>query len=353
MTMLCRISRRVAAAAAAASLAMGPAAAGTLTPGPSFSHRDWELACDNTGTCRAVGYPPDTGRNGAAVLLTRPAGPHAPVSGRLMVQRYDLEHVPERLRLFVDGEDLGQVAIGGRDDAGLAPAQVDALLRALVKDTAIVAIDEAQGRHLPVSDAGAAAVLLKMDEAQGRLDTPGALVRRGGRSEATVPAARPVPVVRIPALEPTRPGDAAVGEDPALRMALAASAGDHCDLINTEETHDTPVSIERLDDRHLLASTLCWRGAYNEGHGYWVIRDSAPYAPRLVTDSGSGHADGVIHSDHKGRGLGDCWSFASWAWNGSGFVAAGKSTTGMCRLMAPGGAWTLPTLVTELRPATR
>ena len=120
MTLLRRNTRRLAVVAAAVGLATGPAVAGTLTPGPSFSHGDWELACDNTGTCRAVGYPPDTGRNGAAVLLTRPAGPHAPVSGRLMVQRYDLEHVPERLRLVIDGEDLGELAVGGRDDAALA-----------------------------------------------------------------------------------------------------------------------------------------------------------------------------------------------------------------------------------------
>lgn len=352
MTMLHRTTRGFAAAAIAAAIFAAPACAGTLAPGLSFSHQDWELACDNTGTCRAVGYPKDTGAYGAALLLTRPAGPHAPVSGQLMPKHYELEEVPGRLQLSIDGTDLGEVVMGRQDHAELTGDQVQALLRALLRDTEIVAIDAAQGLRMPLSDAGATAVLLKMDEVQGRLGTPGALVRRGDRNEAGVPAAHPIPIVRIPALSAPRPGDAAVGEDPALRTALARTKGEHCDRINDEEALDTPIMIERLDDTHLLASGLCWRGAYNEGYGYWVVRDSAPYAAQLVTDSGSDHADGVVHASHKGRGLGDCWSSQAWAWNGSGFVAVEQSTTGMCRLMAPGGAWRLPTLVTTLRPAT-
>lgn len=352
MSMLRRIIRGFAAAATAAAIFPTAVCAGTAVPGLQFSHHDWELACDNTGTCRAVGYPKDSDAYGAALLLTRPAGPQAAVSGRLMPKHYDLEEVPAQLRLTIDGTALGEVVMGQQDDAELTGDQVLALLRALLRDTEIVAIDVAQGLRMPVSDAGATAVLLKMDEVQGRLGTPGALVRRGDRNEDEVPAAHPIPIVRIPALPAPRPGDAAVGEDPALRTALARTRGEHCDRINDEEALDTPIMIERLDDTHLLASGLCWRAAYNEGYGYWVVSDSAPYAAQLVTDSGSDHADGVVHASHKGRGLGDCWSSEAWAWDGSGFVAVAQSTTGMCRLMAPGGAWRLPTLVTELHPAT-
>ena len=40
-----------------ACLALGTQ--GALAAGPSISHNDWELACDNTRTCRAAGYHRD------------------------------------------------------------------------------------------------------------------------------------------------------------------------------------------------------------------------------------------------------------------------------------------------------
>jgi len=109
--------------------------------------------------------------------------------------------------------------------------------------------------------------------------------------------------------------------------------------------------VVRLNARKLLVSSLCWRGAYNAGDSYWVINDTPPYQPHQVTDSGSEHKNGIITANQKGRGLGDCWSSEEWVWNGTQFVHTQSSTTGMCRLIAPGGAWQLPTLVTDVRPA--
>jgi len=51
---------------------------------------------------------------------------------------------------------------------------------------------------------------------------------------------------------------------------------------------------------------------------------------------------------HKGRGLGDCWSGESWVWGRKTFVRAKKFTTGMCRMIELGGAWDLPTVVTQV-----
>ena len=55
-------------------------------------------------------------------------------------------------------------------------------------------------------------------------------------------------------------------------------------------------------------------------------------------------------SEQKGCGLGDCWSVAEWTWDGQTFVQGATWDTGMCRLIAPGGAWQLPTLVTTVTP---
>jgi hypothetical protein len=62
-----------------------------------------------------------------------------------------------------------------------------------------------------------------MDEAQGRLGTPGALVRRGDKPEASVPAALPVPVIMRGTLVAPRASDAALANAPGLRKALIAS----------------------------------------------------------------------------------------------------------------------------------
>src|SRR5688572_12803588 len=59
--------------------------------GSYFSHHDWELACDNTGTCRAAGYQSDDDDLAMSLLLTRAAGPATPVSGEVKFGFYDDE----------------------------------------------------------------------------------------------------------------------------------------------------------------------------------------------------------------------------------------------------------------------
>ena len=63
--------------------------------GITFSHHDWELACDNTGTCRAAGYEAfgEEGDLGISVLLTRAAGANQAVSGELYVCDLDDESI--------------------------------------------------------------------------------------------------------------------------------------------------------------------------------------------------------------------------------------------------------------------
>src|SRR5207253_1006649 len=73
-------------------------------------------------------------------------------------------------------------------------AQVRTLLPALLKDGRIAWTGK--GTTWTVSTAGANAVLLKMDEFQGRLDTPSALVRKGSKPELNVLPPLPAPEVQ-------------------------------------------------------------------------------------------------------------------------------------------------------------
>ena len=61
--------------ALASGLASAAAAAPTIAEGVKFWHKDWELACDNTGICRAAGYHEDRADLPVSVLVTRRPGP--------------------------------------------------------------------------------------------------------------------------------------------------------------------------------------------------------------------------------------------------------------------------------------
>jgi hypothetical protein len=146
----------------------------------AFSHNDWEMACDNTRTCRAAGYQSDSGPSDpVSMLITRAAGPGTAVEVKLQVGGEGEVKGPLRLK-------IGKASVAGLqgDTPSLDSNQVRAVLPELLKgDEAIVT---AAGRTWTLSLAGLNAVLLKMDEVQGRVGTPGALVRRGVKPESSV-----------------------------------------------------------------------------------------------------------------------------------------------------------------------
>ncbi|WP_164158823.1 DUF1176 domain-containing protein [Stenotrophomonas maltophilia] len=323
-----------------------------VTPGIEFVHHDWFLACDNTGTCRAAGYGPENADSLLSLMLERAGGPGTAVKARLRVGEDGESAMPEgALRLQVNGRDLGPVQDTGADEAvALRPAQVEALLAALPGQARIEVIDSNRTRW-PICDRGAAAVLLKMDEAQGRIGTPGALVRRGTRAETTVPAARAKPVIASAALAAPRSGDSGLGSSEALRDALIATLGDSDDCPRLIEYTGTPeMVIERLDEHHVLVQALCQMGAYNYSNGFWIARDRPPFAPKTVTMEAEGFSrvERTLYARYKGRGIGDCVSGSDWVWDGQRFQPSSAFSTGLCRGM-PGGHWMLPTLLSEVR----
>lgn len=342
-----------AAVSLAASLA-GPAVA--ASPQVRYQHLDWELACDNTRTCYAAGYHVEEGEPAAAsVLLVRKAGPGVPVTARFQVGTYGEDETAARLSksnlltMRINGRVAGTVAVD-RDTmiADLSRKQADALVAALAGKATLDW--EGGGMHWTVSGKGAAAVLLKMDEFQGRPGTPGALVRKGARPEASVPPPLTAPVVDAAPVLPATPRKLPREQVRLLLGELhAAPGGAECEDLADVAKGSNALAVVRLSHDKLLVSARCWMGAYNAGSGYWVTNTAPPYAPVLVTTQGTGYLDGVVSASHKGRGLGDCRSSDEWVWDGRRFVHTASSTSGKCRLVAPGGAWHLPVLVATVR----
>jgi Protein of unknown function (DUF1176) len=208
---------------------MLPWCAQAAAPAPGglrFSHHDWELACDNTRTCRAAGYSVDGADLPISVLFTRKAGPRQPVTAELMMGDYNdsaaLNKLPPefKLAMHINQRGVGQLAMSKQTLAlDLPEPQTTALLAALSKDSRI---EWTAGKFTwNLSADGAAAVLLKMDEFQGRIGTPGALLKKGSRSEDAVLPALPAPVLTIPALPKPQPADAqfAAKHSQAVRKA--------------------------------------------------------------------------------------------------------------------------------------
>ncbi len=337
----------------------------------AFSHGDWMLVCDNTGTCRAAGYQAEADPEGVvnvpvSVLLTRAAGAGTRVSGQLLLGHDWSDDAPNPLpaevALHVDGRVHGRIPIAGNEGgAPLSAAQVATLLAALRRDSRIEfrAIGGAEVWRL--SDAGASAVLLKMDDAQGRVGTVGALVRRGQADESAVPAATPEPIVRAVGAAPAQPGDddVATRHGPAIHAALRAAdpAQDCVDLHEPRRLRNGDAQalvVHRLDAERLLVESPCWLAAYNEGRAFWIVNDAPPFRATLAAEGNGLRIDATlieISASNKGRGVGDCWSHETFTWDGARFLRTASGDTGLCRGF-PGGAWSLPNWVSKVVAAS-
>jgi hypothetical protein len=236
------------------------------TPGISFSHGDWEIACDNTLTCRMAGYSSEedagNGRGYSSILITRAAGPNALLEGKVSLAdhgKYERYKPPRVLTFRIDGKSKGELNLREEHDMyPLAPTQTQALLAAARRDRVIRFTGGSKSFML--SGAGVSAVMLKMDEVQGRIGTPGALIRKGNKSEESVPPPPPKPVIRAAKVSDAPYRALSASEATALKPLLIED-GREC-LWGNEPT------LRPLDEQHVLISVSCPDSA---GHAYWVM----------------------------------------------------------------------------------
>lgn len=324
----------------------GNVQASQIPEGVNFTHKDWDLVCDNTLTCRAAGYSSDDTDPAATVLITRVAGAATPVTNQVMLADYDGEIAQANAGaplLFIDKKSQGPLLSVNGESWKMSDAQFSTFKQALQRDSAISFKDNIN--EYIFSGAGSSAVLLKMDEAQGRIGTPTALIKKGTASEAGVKPPIEVPVIiKAPVIDTT--GRDMTSQETALIkpriLALKGSATD-CD----EELLSETWQIASLNNEQSLVTVPCWRAAYNSGDMYFVIRNDMSVPAEPVTDSATDYEDGLLSFSMKGRGLGDCWSYQQWVWDGQQFVASSSGNTGRCRLIQAGGAWDMPQLVTR------
>jgi hypothetical protein len=331
-------------------------ARGEAAEGIYFQHGHWEIACDNTLTCRMAGYCAEEEFEGyedgcASVLITRAAGPDAPLAGKVRLRGYGV-HKEKRigaavLTLWINDKAKG--ALKNLEDGGyaLAPAQIHALIAAARKDGSVKFVGKDSTESFALSGTGISAVLLKADEIQGRIGTPGALIRKGDKPEARVFPPRPAPIIRAAKVSdaPSRPLTAP--ELAALKPVLLQDM-EGCEAHEQGAAKkEADFTLMPLDKAHVLISTLCWMAAYNWSNVYWVMERTLTGTPKFGREGGSWYEKGELHDAFKGRGVGDCREESSAVWDGQAFRPSRKWTTGMCRGFA-GGAWKLPTFITNV-----
>lgn len=348
---------------------------------------DWQLVCDNTLTCRAAGYTDDMTRSennrAASLLLSIKAGEKTAI-GQVQLNNWeDAEQeklVNEQLaktdfmvELLLNGRSHGIIQLSADRMGKLSQSQTQQLVKSARQNTSIKF--KSGDLFWQVSDVGMAAVLLKLDEVQGRVGSPLALVSKNSTTRQPLKPAKSIP--KIYAVAPYPISEYASAEEKGsdeqkyyqqlseryseqwqdkmsawVAASLSESDKDTCNIL----TSDTPWVDEKdkiwrfmpIDAKHTLASFPCWRAAYNTGTGYWLIANDYPSKPMLITASGSEYGNGEIFSAQKGRGLGDCWSTQSWVWDGKTFAKTLEQSTGMCRGIQAGGAWNMLTYVSEV-----
>lgn len=316
----------------------------------NFTYKDWDLICDNTRTCRAAGYSSDDTDPAASVLITREAGPSTPVTNQVMLADYEGETTGQNAgipQLFIDNQSLGPLLTVDDDSWKMSESQFAAFQQALQRDSTIHFKDNIQ--EYIFSGAGSSAVLLKMDDVQNRLGTPSALMKKGNASEDGVkqPLAIPV-IIKAPVID-TKSRDMTPQETAFMKPRLLKLQDTVTADCNEELLADT-WQIASLNSQQSLVTLPCWRAAYNSGDMSFIISNDMSTPPVMVTDSATDYEDGMLSFSMKGRGLGDCWSYQEWVWDGKQFMASSAGNTGRCRLIRAGGAWNIPQLTTQIVP---
>lgn len=305
-------------------------------PGPLKTYGDWTVGCDNARACQAVALVRGAGDRDAYLLLVieRDGTPAAAPSLRV-----PLDGVPRgaKVTLRIDGAAVAQLVSPGGNGGLTLP--FDRKLYAALGQGKRVTLGDAAGKTLrSASLTGAAAALLYIDDQQHRLGTRDALIRTGPGPASTA-ALPPLPIIVQPPTGTKPPRTLSVKD--ATRLIGPDNA--RCDYASG------PIEPEagRLDATHSVVtiSHPCGNGAYNVFSSVFVLDERGRAAPAnldVSADMGGLHNNIVTNGDWnakfrrltsyaRGRGLGDCGTEQSFAWDGTGFRLAEQKQMDECR----------------------
>jgi len=314
------------------------AASATPQPGELKTYRDWTVGCDNGWRCQAGSLfpePPDYDLDTAAsmTILRDPGEGSEPT----IAIEFDGD-LSGKETVWIDGRAIG----GGTANAKSASIDYDtqaaAVLAAAMLKGRVLEVRNADGTPVAhISLVGISAALRHMDDRQQRAGTRSALVARGDGT--AVPMPPPLPVIRSGA----ESGTAFVASPEEI---AAARAENGCD-----GDPDSPrAEVHVLDRAHSLLLLSCSAGAYNDNM-LALVASAAGGARRIVpaafdvpsdwsemrgwetdlVNASYDESQGLLSSRALGRGIGDCGTAETMAWDGTRFRLIEASAMDACR----------------------
>ena len=324
------------------------------------TYQNWDLICDNTGTCNMAGYPEGDGsEHSVSILFTRSAGEQAPVTAQLALLPDELGN--KTAEIILNGQSLGTIQnFSEEGNAKLSEKQTTELLTALKGNASIeVIFGEFKEK---VSDKGAAAAMLKMDEFQQRLNTPSALIRQGQEKHAVL-APQAAPKIEAVSVNNRQTTELKRGEkqfDAVLALLRKSNrtnknSENYCYALHKDDVWNEQITLYPLTKGKVLAEAICLAGAYQSTYYYAILDEKLTKIEQVLANQYN-YADYdknthvlKVEGSFKGRGIGDCWAGQEAVWNGKTFIRTEEHTSGSCKGF-PGGAWgSLPTFVSELK----
>ena len=322
------------------------------------TYQDWDLICDNTGTCNMAGYPEYYSEHPVSILFTRSAGEKASVTAQLALLREDVGN--KTAEIILNGQSLGTIQNFSEEGiAKLSEKQTTELLTAL-KGNADIEVVFGEFKE-KLSDKGAAAAMLKMDEFQQRLNTPSALIRQGKEKHAVLaPQAAPkIEAVRVNNRQTTELKRGEKQFDAVLALLRKSNgknenAENYCYALHKDDVWNEQITLYPLTKGKVLAEAICLAGAYQSTYYYAVLDEKLTKIEQVLANQYN-YADYdknthvlKVEGSFKGRGIGDCWAGQEAVWNGKTFIRTEEHTSGSCKGFA-GGAWGgLPIFVSEI-----
>ena len=323
------------------------------------TYQDWDLICDNTGTCNMAGYQEGDGsEHPVSILFTRSAGEQAPVSAQLALLPEDVGN--KTAEIILNGQSIGAIQnISEEGIAKLSEKQTTELLTAL-KGNADIEVVFGEFKE-KVSDKGATAAMLKMDEFQQRLNTPSALIRQGKEKHAVL-APQAAPKIEAVSVNNRQTTELKRGEkqfDAVLALLRKSNrtnknSENYCYALHKDDVWNEQITLYPLTKGKVLAEAVCIGGAYQYTSYYAVLDEKLTKIEQVLANQYN-YADYdknthvlKVEGSFKGRGIGDCWAGQEAVWNGKTFIRTEEHTSGSCKGFA-GGAWGgLPIFVSEI-----
>jgi len=312
------------------------------------TYQDWDLICDNTGTCNMAGYQEGDGsEHPVSILFTRSAGEQAPVTAQLALLPEDVGN--KTAEIILNGQSLGTFQNFSEEGiAKLSEKQTTELLTALKGNASIeVIFGEFKEK---VSDKGAAAAMLKMDE-----------IRQGQEKHAVL-APQAAPKIEAVSVNNRQTTELKRGEkqfDAVLALLRKSNgtnedAENYCYELHKDDVWNKQITLYPLTKGKVLAEAICLAGSYQSTYYYAVLDEKLSKVEQVLANKYN-YADYdknthvlTVNGSFKGSGIGNCWSGQEAVWNGKIFIRTEEHTSGSCKGFA-GGAWGgLPIFVSEM-----